>query len=380
MTERKTRSLNMDRRSFVASAASLAVWPCTARAEPNGDEGLSLGDRASRKGLHFGAAVGSGQIEKDRRYTDAILADCTMLVPEWEMKWGAIEPTRYDRDYAAADYIVDFALENGLSVRGHTAVWANHLPEWSKAALLGPDAQEILDAHTSGVIEHFRNRLDQWDVVNEAVEPKEGRFDGLRNSILMRELGPEFIDHAFELSAEIDPRARRYYNDTGFWADTAEHELRRRATLRLLTRLKSDGVPIQGLGMQAHLEADAVAFDQTILRAFLKEVAALDLEIMVTELDVNDRYVPGSRSLDERDAKVADMTRRYLDTVLDEPATVGVIVWGLSDRYTWLNGKHRWAREDGRPNRCLPLDAGLRRKPMWHAIAAAFDGAPDRRA
>jgi len=36
------------------------------------------------------------------------------------------------------------------------------------------------------------------------------------------------------------------------------------------------------------------------------------------------------------------------------------------------------AREDGQPQRPLPFDSQLRRKPLWEAIARAYDGAPKR--
>ncbi|MGE0231391.1 MAG: endo-1,4-beta-xylanase [Flavobacteriaceae bacterium] len=371
------RACGLSRRSLMAggsAAAALAFMPDAGFAQDD----LPLKARAARKGLVFGAAVQKGQLSKNRRFADAVLRECAILTPEWEMKWGAIERDRGTRDYAGADFIVDYALRHGLHARGHTAVWANNLPAWAQDALKDADAQQILDAHTVTVIDHFRGRVAQWDVVNEAVEPKEGRMDGLRNSILMRQLGRDFIAHAFHLAKETDPAAVRYYNDTGFWADTAEDELRRRAVLRLLEQLKRDGAPVQGLGMQAHLEADEVPFDQKTFRRFLADVASLGLEIMVTELDVNDRYVSGAEPLEVRDGKVADMTRRYLDALLDEPAVAGVVTWGLSDRYTWLNGDNRWARKDRRRNRCLPLDDAFRRKPMWYAMAAAFDGARDR--
>jgi endo-1,4-beta-xylanase len=53
-----------------------------------------------------------------------------------------------------------------------------------------------------------------------------------------------------------------------------------------------------------------------------------------------------------------------------------VITWGLSDRYSWLSEYE--PRSDGTPVRPLPLDAQMRRKLAWNAIARAFDHAPKR--
>ena len=55
---------------------------------------------------------------------------------------------------------------------------------------------------------------------------------------------------------------------------------------------------------------------------------------MISELDVKEyQYV---LSVEQRDARVADETRRYLDVALGQPAVRGVTTWGLSDRHSWL--------------------------------------------
>lgn len=73
----------------------------------------------------------------------------------------------------------------------------------------------------------------------------------------------------------------------------------------------------------------------------------------------------------DRDRLVARVYEEYLSVVLDEPALIAVLTWGLSDRYTWLS-KHQ-ARLDGKPVRPLPLDANFQPKLAWHSIARAFD-------
>jgi endo-1,4-beta-xylanase len=62
---------------------------------------------------------------------------------------------------------------------------------------------------------------------------------------------------------------------------------------------------------------------------------------------------------------VADTYGSYLKTVLVDPAVIAVLTWGITDKYTWLNGED--SRKDGLPERPLPFDAELRAKP---AVAA----------
>jgi endo-1,4-beta-xylanase len=73
---------------------------------------------------------------------------------------------------------------------------------------------------------------------------------------------------------------------------------------------------------------------------------------------------------------VADHGRAWLDAVLPNPAVLGVLSWGISDRHSWLNDKY--PRADGLAQRPLPLDEDLNRKKLWSGIAASLDAAPAR--
>jgi endo-1,4-beta-xylanase len=102
----------------------------------------------------------------------------------------------------------------------------------------------------------------------------------------------------------------------------------------------------------------------------------MNLKILITELDVTDKNLPLDVSV--RDRLVAATYEDYLDTVLQEPAVIAVLTWGLSDRYTWLNWSNSRQRLDRWPARSLPLDNDFKRKSAWNAIARAFDAAPKR--
>ena len=161
------------------------------------------------------------------------------------------------------------------------------------------------------------------------------------------------------------------YNDWGCEGGGIKHELFRAATLRFLENAKTRGVPIDAYGMQGHLQAFGPAVDQSRLRDFLDDLRSLGLRVLVTEHDVDDSGGPSD--VLERDSAVADASRRFLDVVLDCPATVAVLTWGLSDRFVDPPG---WkAALAGYSPRILPLDAEFARKPMWFSMRAAFAAA-----
>lgn len=329
---------------------------------------------AASKGLVYGAAVANWQIDRDVLLRRTFSRQCAVVVPEWEMKWGAIEGTRGIRNYGAADRIVAFANTHRMKVRGHAALWYRNLPKWVEPALR-KEGEAVIVAHIRDLMEHYKGKIRSWDIVNEAIEPKDGLPDGLRNSPFLRELGPDHIGRAFSIAAEADPDIQGFYNEYGLYHNDDPDIQRRKAVLALLERLKAQGAPIYGLGIQGHLRVDR-PFDPSVFATFLQQVANLGLKILITEFDVDDRKLTQTQS--ERDRLVGDMAASFINVALAERAVEGLLTWGLSDRYSWLNSSTNPTRTDGTLNRCLPYDENFERKSFWFALSNGFKYAPWR--
>ena len=368
------------RRQFGLGLAAAALLPRPARAALAGwpeIDGPPLRARAAAKGLLYGCAVQENEITNDADFADKVRQEAAIVTPEFELKWATVRPTPSHDRFEAPDRLLGWCADHGLAMRGHTLVWHEALPPWVPRFLDNIAARRLLTEHITKLVRHYAGRLHSWDVVNEAIEPKHGRSDGLRVSVWEAALGPQFIDLAFHTAAEADPSVPLYYNEYGLDFDTPDDEARRRATAALLERLRGSGVPVSGLGIQGHLAGSGKKFSATRFNAFLDQVAALGLKIMITELDVTDHLLPAD--IPTRDQAVAAMTADYLAVACSHPAVAGVLTWGLSDRHTWLNASPDYKRADDLPQRPLPLDAVLQRKPMWGAIARAYDRAPDHR-
>jgi endo-1,4-beta-xylanase len=149
--------------------------------------------------------------------------------------------------------------------------------------------------------------------------------------------------------------------------------MRRTAMLRLLGQLRRSGVPLDAVGIQAHLDLSKGPIDERGVRDFIRAIADLGLAVTITELDVKEADVVAP--VDVRDARVAEHTQRYLDIVLSEPGVRGIITWGLSDRFSWLSDCHAAASAPAtaQQNRGLPYDAAFTRKPMYWAISRSLN-------
>ena len=350
----------------LARATAARAWPLRPSVLDGGAR-ESLRTLAARRGVVFGSAAGSYQLG-DSEFAAVLGREAGILVPEYELKRNLIEPSPGHYDFSGCETLVKFARNFGMGVRGHTLVWHASNPAWLPDAVQSRRDSSLMTDYIGTVMARFKNNIHSWDVVNEAIAPGDGRKDGLRNSFWLEAFGPAFIDDAFHAARAADPVAQLVYNDWGCEAGAPDNDRFRAATLSFLEQALARGVPIDALGLQGHLAAFGAKVDQTKLARFLDDVKAIGLRILVTEHDVDD--TGGPSAADERDRAVADASRRFLDVVLANRATVAVLSWGLSDRFLHSPGLRQ--RLSGYSPRMLPLDAELNRKPMWHALAQSF--------
>ena len=342
----------------------------------------SLRAHARQRGLLFGAAVIPASLDIEGMasgytadpYTQLVASQCDVLVAENAMKWGQLRPSPTTFDFTQADRMMRFAALAGQRVRGHNLCWHESLPKWFQSTAKRANARQLLTEHIQTVAGRYRGHIHSWDVVNEAVEPKDGRPDGLRISPWLELIGPEYIEIAFQAAASADPGAKLAYNEYDIELDTPEQTSKRAQVLMLMRRLKARNVPIHAFGIQSHLNANGPQPGAS-LQSFIRELKKLNIEVYLTELDVNTHSLEGGPEV--QDYAVAQVYRNYLGLVLTEPNVTMALTWGITDAHTWLNeSKEEWVvRKDGARQRPLPFDDSMQPTPAFVAIRTAIDAA-----
>jgi len=313
----------------------------------------------------FGAALEPRHLNPSGVSYETFVGECSSLTPEWSLKWDALARDGNTYDFSDVDRLVAFARQHGMSVRGHSLLWHLGTPKWAEILIAETREWEHVRSYFRTVMSRYAGTIREWDVINEPIDVK-GRPDGLRNNQFMRAFGPEYIDWAFWTCHEIDPGGRRVLNEYGLEYPNTEEVQRRRALLKLLEGMVRRGLPITGLGMQAHLDLRKGPVCARCITEFMREVSGMGLEIAVTELDVHEADV--RMSTERRDTAVADEVRRYLDVVLQFDAVKSVSTWGLKDDTSWLT----YQPGNFPNNRGLPYDAQWRPKKMRRAILDAL--------
>jgi len=328
-----------------------------------------------RNNFAMGAALSAQRVIAGDMSATLAKEQFNSITPEWDLKPNAMAPQEGVYDFYHADKIVDWALENGMQVRGHTLLWHAAAPEY----FLKGTPNEIrarLEDYIHTVMDHFRGRIKVWDVVNEVVSADIYRgADGIgpdRRSNWYNAVGSaDYIEWAFRAAREADPDALLFINEF----DT-ETPLKRKWLIDILRRLKDKDVPIDGVGHQFHFFLD------TDYNEALAAIDAVDNEYMglinhATEIDTSFYHDPGScwQSYTSCDvdlgpsapedllAKQAHLLRNLLDELTYRPSVESVSFWGVRDGDSWLN-----TSPVERHNFPLLFDREGHAKPAFHAL------------
>ena len=369
MTFRRTLLLGA---ASVVGACSLLLAPTAALAassHPVGTHGDSLRDLGARVGLRVGTAVNPTELAS-AKYSALIADQFSTVTPENEMKWETVEPTRGHYNWAPADRLVAFAKQHHQLVRGHTLVWHNQLPSWlttgvDNGTISKTELRAILKKHITDEVSHFKGKIWQWDVVNEAFHdtweedgnPSPSRF-------WVQNLGEGILADAFRWAHAADPQALLFYNDY------AIEDVNTKSTniLNWMKGLKAQGVPIDGIGFQTHLDTQyGVPGDFT---QDMQRFADAGFKVAVTEADVRTDVKPGTNTVTAGHNHTAAENQKLqeanwkqtIDSCLAVRACISYTVWGVSDDQSWIPGVFPGE------GAALLWDENLQPKPQYYVV------------
>ena len=309
-----------------------------------------------------GFALGMGGINQNSLYMirDSTARDtlrcAANIVTANGFYWSTVESKQGQFNFAQGDEMLNYAMVNGLAVRGHVLVWHNSLPTWLESGTFTSEQlKTILKTHIQTVVGRYRGKIAAWDVLNEAIDDK----GNLRDTIWLRALGPEYIELAFRWAHEADPDALLFYNE---YRNEGAGQVPDRQ-YELVRDLKQKGVPIHGVGMQMHLiQGRETTYGNVVsrtaaLNAMSENIArlgALGVTIHITEMDVSVLKLSGNKL-----AVQADIYANILQTCLATPVCTALLTWNLDDGHTWLSGRYAGSENDAP----LLFDRELRPKP-----------------
>ena len=233
-------------------------------------------------------------------------------------------------NFTKADSMVAYAVENGLSIRGHVLTWDADMCDWffregykKDGAYVSADVMKNrLKMYIDEVMTHFEEKYPGaiycWDVVNEAVADNAGEFAdddvrhvrqvrGGKTNLFYDYIGSDYVELAFRYAYETRAKLQAansktniklFYNDYNTFATYGANK--RDAIIQLVKSVNSfasdgnggylklcDGIGMQsyigGYGQQSGCMNDN---DITLVKNAIEKFAENNVEVHVTELAV----------------------------------------------------------------------------------------------
>ena len=229
--------------------------------------------------------------------------------------WRWYEWQRGKPLYPYTDKVVAWCRKHNIRMKGHPLLWGDEagVPPWSH----GQPSPEIQRQRVETIIHRYQGKIEFWEVVNEPshlAEPK--------------------IDQPYRWARLADPTACLIVNDYSVLADSGP------GFFKLLTTAKRNGVPFDGIGIQAH-EPLTMRFPLDRVQAILDQYATLGKGLNITEFTPASagKKITGSHREGVWDeAAQADYAVRFYRVCFAHPAMRAITWWDLSDRDCWQPG------------------------------------------
>lgn len=380
------------RRALLAAlgAAALPLPALTAPAP------ATLRDACRALGIRHGAARDHLTDPEDPALDALMARECDVVVPENGGKWGVLQPRPGDFDWRRFDRAVELAGRIGAAPVWHTVLWQTEsMPEYMKLPADGPvvgeDARifsphgtltadnqwDRFTGHAAAVKRRYGDIFYRIDVANEVFfwetpdsHPAEQDRWGFRRGLWWRVAGggrgPDWLDPYFHHLRREFPSAKLVINEFGIELDEGWQHRKRAYLLDWLTGAVQRGVPLDGVGLQAHL-IGGKPYDGAGMRAFYRAVDRLGLPVHITEMDVDETRLPVTWSRADKDRRLAALAAEFLTDALSTATVAELTWWHLRSDLNFIARQY----PDLKPHPS-PYDAAGNRLPLYDAALAAL--------
>jgi endo-1,4-beta-xylanase len=287
----------------------------------------------------FGAAItdnlaeksGTPMSDKDRRkFLEILENNFNYAVHENALKWYDTEVEYKKVDYYLADRIYELCRERDIPMRGHCVFWAKdkYVMPWLKE-LDNDELRAAVVGRATDVAKHFKGRIEEFDLNNEMIN---GDF-------FRRRLGYGIVNEMAWMVKAANPNVKLYVNDYGV---LVENGFNKSSYITQIENLLANGVPIDGIGCQAHFvtsnknnSTPTAATTSEHVQKTLDELSKFGLPIKITECLV---------SADTEEGKAEELTR-FFRLCFAHPGVEAIVMWGFWEVGHWVPESAMWKKD-----------------------------------
>lgn len=282
--------------------------------------------------------------------------------------WGSYEPEEGKTSEERLGRMADWCVTHGIRAKGHPLVWHEVPPAWLAAKVEGLEpaaaaavVEALLQQRVHSLIPAFADRIDYWDVINEATVSAL-----IPNGVgtWVRVLGhQEAVARALRWSREAGPHATLLVNDFNVWPRLYTNQLR---------YLNDNSVSYDAVGIQSHMHAGTPTLDTwwklcERYARYGKPLHFTEMTVLSGALKTDDDWMghhPNWDTTPEGEQRQAQYVTNLYRLLFSHRAVEAITWWDLSDAAAWQGAPAGMLRRDMSPK---PLYNELRRlvKSEW---------------
>jgi endo-1,4-beta-xylanase len=253
----------------------------------------------------------AGQVRSDFiKYWDQI-------TPENEGKWGSIEGTRNQMNWAGLDRVHDYAKQHNIPFKQHNFVWGAQQPGWI-AGLSQADQRAEVEEWIRLFCERYPD-TQLIDVVNEPPPHTTPSYTAALGGAGAS--GYDWIVQSFKWARQYCPSSILILNDY----NTIEYGNDNSHFIDIVNRIKQAGAPIDAIGAQAHA---AHSMSTSTVQMYLDKLAtSTGLPVYISEYDIDEA----------NDDTQKNIMQSQFTMFWNDPNVKGVTIWGYVVGQTWQN-------------------------------------------
>lgn len=235
--------------------------------------------------------------------------------PENAGKWGSVERTRDQMNWATLDEMYNFAKQHNVIFKQHTLVWGTQQPSWLNNLSQAEQREEVEEW-----IRLFCERYPDVPIIDVVNEPPPhttpvyvAALGGAGSS------GYDWIAQAFKWARQYCPNSILLLNDY----NNIEYPADNSRTIEIANKIKAAGAPIDAVGAQAH---DAYKMSTSTVQGYIDKIAReTGLPVYITEYDID-----LADDNQQRSVMQSQFTMFY-----DNQNVKGITLWGYVSGSTW---------------------------------------------
>ncbi len=333
------------------------------------DPSASIADTSTLKNgakdFFVGIAVNPSRV-RDANYSAVYTKEFNSVTAENAMKMKSIfkgidSEGNLNLDWTNSDLIVDFAEANGLNVHGHTLIWHESIPDFLKTFTgTNQEFESIIEKYITAVVTRYKDKVDSWDVVNEAITDNSS---ALRPSVFLERMGPDYVKKCFQYARNADQEVKLFYNDYNLVFDTQKQK----GAFEIIDDLMANNL-IDGVGYQMHIDYNFP--NRQALQTATALIVKRKLLVHFSELDVKTNPKGAIAEFTEKRnnaqaQKVYEVVEVY--NAIPTENKYALTVWGLKDDDSWVTPRY------GFPDWPLLFDSSFGKKKAYAAFIQALE-------